>query len=460
VIFRQQLIDLKEARKVSAFDDTASIGPSMLEDSNLDDNVTAMHIPQPEPEPQKRHEPQTSYHNSYGDHDLRGNYSTQAIMEQMGIGENWQDEVAEERAHQAENAGYVPTPQGGANPFNYTLMKSNMAGRMSAELLDQPETPSRVRSVPPDHARVHAPVPKRTVGFVNSPQIMNGTTDSPQFRSEELAGENSPTMSISRPNSAHPVSHSMPIHQRAQQMQPHPHNRQQSSQPPHPQQPNRFQSMQDHRNRMMQQEQKISAPESDMQDSSEDERAARTQLENLKAAPKQVDNLLVTSKKRPLDDVNVLDYDADVLSRKKLDDLQKEPYTQNPRAPARIPATDSNGNEMRLPQILENLSRMAKDQQQAILGTLTDEEWAQTGQWFVEKFGADLEKLMEVRLKRRQIALTFEDKIRRRQRQVEYQQAGVEKQLKELQEGGTGLLKDRPATGGSRAGTPLRPPRG
>ena len=77
----KRLIDLKEARKVSALADIASIGPSMLEDSNLDHNVTAVHIPQPEPEPQKRHEPQTSYHNSYGEHDLRGNYGTQATME-------------------------------------------------------------------------------------------------------------------------------------------------------------------------------------------------------------------------------------------------------------------------------------------------------------------------------------------------------------------------------------------
>lgn len=432
----------------------------MLEDSNLDDNVTAMHIPQLQPEPQIQHEPQISYRNSYDDHGLRDTYSRQDFMEQMDIGENWEAEVAEERAYQAGHAGYVPTPQRGANAFNYTLAKGNMAGRMSVELLDQPETPSRVRSVPPEHGKVHAPVPKRTVGFVNSPQIMGGTTDSPQFRSEELAREDSPAMSISRPNSARPASNSMPIHQRAQQTQPNSHIRHQPNQPPYPQQPNRFQNMQSLRKRMMQQEQKVSAPESDMQDSSEDERAARTQLENLKAAPKQVDNILLTGKKRPLDDINLLDYDADVLSGKKLGELQNEPYTQNPRAPAKTPATDSNGNEMKLPQILDNLSRMTQDQQQATLSTLTDDEWAQTGQWFVEKFQADLEKLMEVRLKRRQIALTFEDKIRRRQRQVEYQQSGVEKQLKELQEGGMGLLKDRPATAGSRAGTPLRTPRG
>lgn len=427
----------------------------MLEDSNLEDNVTAVHNPQPAPPRQRQ--PHVPYEAIHPDEDFGGNFGTQEVLEQLGVGPNWQQELAEERAYHAEKAGYVPTPQRDVNPFNATGTQKIVGPRRAFEgLPDQPETPTRVQSVPPHNGKMHAPVAKRAVGFANSPEFFS---DSPAFRSEEIAREDSPAMSLSRPNSAQLPYHSMPTHQRPQQLQPNLHTRQQQVQPSQAPQPNRHQRFEDLRNRVVQQEQKVSAPDSDMQDS-EDERAARTQFENTRAATIQVDEAPLTNKKRPFEDINILDYDADVLTRKSLAELQKEPYEKSPRMPDKTPAIDSNGNEMTLPQVLENLSRMAPEQQQATFSTLTDEEWAHTGQWFVDKFQTDLKKLMEVRLKRRQIALTFEDRIRRRQRQVEYQQAGVEKQLKELQEGGTGLLRDRPATGGSRSGTPLRTPRG
>ena len=451
---------VKETHKVSAFDDTTSIGPSMLEDSSIDENPTIVFNPQLQSAAQRRHEPQDPYQNSYSGNHNEGKYDTQAILEQLNMGDDWEDQVVAERAYQAERTGYVPTPQRGTNPFTYNLMKGQTSGVLPAELLEQPETPSRVRSVPPDHTKVHAPVPKRTVGFVNSPQIMGGVSDSPLFRSEELAKEHSPASSISRPNSAFVLSHSMPLHQRAQSIQPRSHTHQQPSQPSNVLQPPRFQNMQIHRERMVQQEQKISAPESDKQDTSEDEQAIRTQPGNPPTGLKQVNDIPATSKKRQFEDANLLDYDADALSKKTLSALRKESYTQDPRAQSQSPTRDVHGTELRLlPQVLDNLSRVAPEQQRATFSTLSDEEWAQTGEWFVEKFQTDLKKLMEVRLKRRQIALTFEDKIRRRQRQVEYQQAGVEKQLAELQEGGLGLLKDRPVVSGSRGTTPLRTPR-
>lgn len=395
----------------------------------------------------------------YDDGGLQG-HDTQDVLQQLGYqSDSWQQEVDEERAHQAR-LGSTPNPRKAPNPFGGNNgQRSMISGPHAMNLPSLPETPSRAPSAPPIGGKIHAPAPHRKVGFVNTPQFHSDVYASPRFRSEELAREDSPSLPIQRPSSAHSMPQSMALHPRSQPLH-QDSRRSEADEDSSAIQPARFAYLKQHRDVIMQQQEpKVAASESDVQDPSEDEQV-QMQPEEPRPVPKQHEPVQVIGLKRSFDNVSVLDYSSEELKKKTLADLQKEPFVKDPRDAPREPARDKHGNEMSLPDTLSRLRNLTSEQKRETFRTLTDEEWAQTGHWFVGQFQTGLQELMEVRLKRRQIALTFEDKVRRRQRVVEYQQAGVQKQLKELQEGGTGLLRDRPSASGSRAGTPMRPARG
>lgn len=311
-----------------------------------------------------------------------------------------------------------------------------------------PDTPSRSRSAPVQND-ILAPVARKSVAIHSSPQFMN----SPVLRSEEIAREDSPDILQSRPRSALSGHRGMTLPQRSQQRQPLPHSQLRESQTAAP---GRFQTAGGHNRSIQMRDQKVSAPESDVPESSEDERP--THLDEKVTYPpvnSYIDKKLSDGRKRSHDEIDTLDYSPPDLKKKTLAQLQDEPFIQDPkRDPG--PQVDHMGNNVSLSQVFEKWSKLSDDVIREIFQSQSDDEWSETGKWFVNSFQADLKELMEVRLERRKIALDFEHKIRRRQREVEHYRAGLHNELRELQEGGSGLLKDRKMTTGSRSNTPMK----
>lgn len=321
--------------------------------------------------------------------------------------------------------------------------------RGSLESDHMPETPSRSRSAPIQNEIV-APIPRKGVAINSSPQFMN---QSPVMRSEEIAREETPEIPLSRSSSVQPSSRGYTLTQRPQQNQSMPHSRLRQSQTL---QPARFQNMAAHVSSTHMRDQKVSAPESDVPESSEDERPVHvTDQPPRPVVASYVDKKFLQGKKRTYDEIQSLDYDQSDLSKKSLAELQNEPFIKDPRESTE-PQRDGLGNDLSLSQILEKWSKMTDEALKVTFGSQTDEEWAQTGRWFVDSFQADLKELIQIRLARRKVALQFEHKIRERQREIEHHRAGLDHELRELQEGGSGLLKDRKLTSGSRSNTPMR----
>lgn len=143
-----------------------------------------------------------------------------------------------------------------------------------------------------------------------------------------------------------------------------------------------------------------------------------------------------------------LDFDSPDLQSKSIADLDEVPFSLDPRLPPTKLALDSNGTPLNLSAKLTNLTKMRLDDQTALFRSLTDTEREDTADWFLEKFRADMAKLMAVRTERRKVALKFEMDVKMRERRVHTKREDVEQQLVGLKKGGAELVKAQsPAKG-------------
>lgn len=148
-----------------------------------------------------------------------------------------------------------------------------------------------------------------------------------------------------------------------------------------------------------------------------------------------------------------LDYEPEALLTKTLSDLQNEPFLYDP---AELHDSVPGGADHihTLDQQLSGLNELSEAKRKALFMTQNDDDWEQTGQWFVDRFQASVKQIQQIRLERRHLSLTFEDEIRQRHAAVRHAEDVVNKELKELHQGGGALLKGREPT--SRSGTPVK----
>lgn len=138
-----------------------------------------------------------------------------------------------------------------------------------------------------------------------------------------------------------------------------------------------------------------------------------------------------------------LDFDMDVLTKKSISDLDTIPFTVDPRLPVAEPAVDATGTPMTLAAKLTNLTKMRPDDQRQLFRSLTDAEREQTAAWFLDKFHADVQRLMEVRLERRKVALRYELEVKKREKSVQTKMVDVEDELAGLRKGGGELISGK-----------------
>jgi hypothetical protein len=156
--------------------------------------------------------------------------------------------------------------------------------------------------------------------------------------------------------------------------------------------------------------------------------------------------------KRPREEA--LDFDAETLPGKTMKDIDDLPFTTDPSAGLRQaePALDMNGTPISLATKLTNLTKMREEDQKLLFRSLTDADREQTASWFLEKFQADVWKLMDVRLERRKIALKYELEVKKRYERVETKKKDVDEELAGLRKGGGELIAGKSMAKGGSAG--------
>lgn len=162
--------------------------------------------------------------------------------------------------------------------------------------------------------------------------------------------------------------------------------------------------------------------------------------------PSVTSTLTASGTKRRRHDSIELDYDAETLKTKTLTDLDSIPFSLDPNLPAPPAALDSNGNPMSLGAKLTNLTKMRPEDQTLLFRVQTDAEREETATWFLDKFRADMQKLLRARVERRKVALRFEMSVKQRDRTVAVKKADVQSELDALKKGGGELIAGRVRT--------------
>jgi Extracellular mutant protein 11 len=139
----------------------------------------------------------------------------------------------------------------------------------------------------------------------------------------------------------------------------------------------------------------------------------------------------------------VLDYDPQALKTMSYTDLDKRPFEEDPRTSNTIPPIDEHGIPLTLHRRLGNLSRMKDEDVRAMFLCQSDQEWEDTGAWFIGQFETQTRRLMDIRQERRMIALKFEMEVKRRQAAVAAKMGDVEQELRYLKAGGRDLMDKR-----------------
>jgi hypothetical protein len=138
-----------------------------------------------------------------------------------------------------------------------------------------------------------------------------------------------------------------------------------------------------------------------------------------------------------------LDYDPQVLKTMSYLDLEQQSFDRDPRVPDTTTPVDEHGVPLTLHRKLSNLPRMKEEDVRAMFLSQKDQEWEDTGAWFMGRFEAQTRRLMEIRQERRKIALKFEMEVKRRQATVAAKTSDIEQDLRYLKAGGKDLMEKR-----------------
>ncbi|RYP25163.1 hypothetical protein DL765_000044 [Monosporascus sp. GIB2] len=142
-----------------------------------------------------------------------------------------------------------------------------------------------------------------------------------------------------------------------------------------------------------------------------------------------------SSKKRAFE----LDYDDSALAHMSYADLRKQPFDFDPtQAEAQSVGAPPQGT---LPEKLDHF--LAKDQviQADFFTKMSVNDWEESGDWFLERFGEIVHKIKEARQSKRATVESFENEIAEREDAVRNKTHGISRRLAELKSEGEDLMR-------------------
>ncbi|MCJ1364810.1 hypothetical protein MMC16_003927 [Acarospora aff. strigata] len=142
--------------------------------------------------------------------------------------------------------------------------------------------------------------------------------------------------------------------------------------------------------------------------------------------------------KRPLE----LDYEPPALHAMPYSDLATQPFDHNPRAPPSI--LPDHLSSAPLPSKLQHITTLpSPDDRSTFFSALTLTEWEESGDWFVERFGALVKRMKDARTERRRIAVELEEEVARREEVVRKSREGLQLEMEKMKRGGEDVLRSK-----------------
>jgi len=138
-----------------------------------------------------------------------------------------------------------------------------------------------------------------------------------------------------------------------------------------------------------------------------------------------------------------LDYDTNTLSSMNYSELKDQPFESNPKAvPSAIPEYLSVP-EASLEDHLEHFRGSEPDDQISFFAQMPLDQWEQSGDWFLGRFGDIMSKLKDARRAKRDISKAFEEELANREEAVRGKAEGIQEVFRQMRAGGEGVLRGR-----------------
>lgn len=138
-----------------------------------------------------------------------------------------------------------------------------------------------------------------------------------------------------------------------------------------------------------------------------------------------------------------LDYDTDTLSTMKYSELKDQPFDSNPKAPPPIIPESLRGPEVSLEDHLEHFKDSEPGDQFSLFAHMPLDQWEQSGDWFLGRFGDIMSKLKDARRAKRDVSKTFEEELATQEEAVRSKAEGIQEVFRQMRAGGEGVLKGR-----------------
>jgi hypothetical protein len=138
-----------------------------------------------------------------------------------------------------------------------------------------------------------------------------------------------------------------------------------------------------------------------------------------------------------------LDYDTNTLSTMKYSELKEQPFDINPKAPASVILESLSGPKVTLEDRLEHLRTSEPDNQFSFFAHMPLDQWDQSGDWFLGRFGDIMSELKDARRAKRDVSKAFEEELATREEAVRGKAEGIQEVLRQMRAGGEGVLKGR-----------------
>lgn len=137
------------------------------------------------------------------------------------------------------------------------------------------------------------------------------------------------------------------------------------------------------------------------------------------------------------------DYDFDALKAMQYEQLKREDFDHNPRAPPHL--LSDNMQQKPLTERLEHVQHnFDAGKQSQFFSALPTTEWEDAGDWFLEQFSSIIQRTKDARQNKRKLAQGFEDEIEKRHEHVSKKQRQVEDAMHKMQTQGEGLMPRSP----------------
>lgn len=138
------------------------------------------------------------------------------------------------------------------------------------------------------------------------------------------------------------------------------------------------------------------------------------------------------------------DYNDKELRGMTYSNLKEEAFETDPHPPQPdVPAYLQGPNISLSDRISYFVDSKDVEAQSVFFGRMTMDEWEQTGEWFMEKFGSILQEFSKARKNKRMLVTRFEEEIGSRENAVRGKISGIDREFDDMQNGGELVLRGK-----------------